>query len=65
MGAGLANSPGARSRNGARQIPCKVRIGCYNCEGFLSAAAYIAELMGDLDVIFLSETCSCPKLKPR
>lgn len=31
-------------------------IGCYNCEGFLSAAAYIADLMRELDVLFLSET---------
>ena len=31
-------------------------MGCYNCEGFLSAAAYIASLLRNLDAIFLSET---------
>ena len=32
------------------------RVGCYNCEGALSAAAYIAVLFEHLDVLFLSET---------
>ena len=35
---------------------CQLRTGGYNCEGFLSAAAYIVDLLEDLNVLFLSET---------
>ena len=33
-----------------------LRLGTYNCEGFFSAAQYVAELMVSLDILFLSET---------
>ena len=41
---------------GTSHKTCQLRTGAYNCEGFLSAASYIADLLGELDVLFLSET---------